>query len=346
MRSRWTSIGTVLATLALTGSSLTAAESTPASAAAAGHGPQGSYTFAVIGDIPYGTEQVETFPRVVRQINEDSDVRLVSHLGDIKNGSTLCGDDYFQAIRSDFDLFRDPLVYTIGDNEWTDCHRPNNGGYDPLERLSAIRQVFFDDPGRTLGRHRARVASEARAGFPENVRFTRADVAFGVAHIVGSNNGLAPWTRNTAATPAQSAEVLGRTASAIQVIRDTFADAKADDRRAVVLMTQADMFDPTVPDPTFDDYYAFQPIVAAIAQEAAAFAGPVHLFNGDSHVYNNDRPLAAKSPWLRFYGLGTPVDNLERITVDGSDRNADYLKVTVHPRGPSVLTWAQVPYTS
>lgn len=44
-----------------------------------------------------------------------------------------------------------PLVYTPGDNEWTDCHRVNNGAYDPLDRLAAVRKTFFPRPGFTLG---------------------------------------------------------------------------------------------------------------------------------------------------------------------------------------------------
>jgi hypothetical protein len=84
-------------------------------------------------------------------INADTDVALVDHLGDIKSGSSMCTDEYFSMIKSQFDRFRDPLVYTVGDNEWTDCHRANNGAYNPLERLDKIRQIFFPHPGLTLG---------------------------------------------------------------------------------------------------------------------------------------------------------------------------------------------------
>ena len=56
-------------------------------------------------------------------------VSLVMHLGDIKNGSSVCSTEYFEQIRNDFDGFEDPFVYTPGDNEWTDCHRANNGAY-------------------------------------------------------------------------------------------------------------------------------------------------------------------------------------------------------------------------
>ncbi|GAA3713875.1 hypothetical protein GCM10022204_36220 [Microlunatus aurantiacus] len=304
------------------------------------------FTFAVIGDIPYGQAEIDHFPANIRQINADRDVQWVSHLGDIKNGSSVCSDEYFDLIKSDVDVFEDPFVYTIGDNEWTDCHRPNNGGYNPLERLDAVRDVFFPRPGYTLGKP-TRVTSDAVAGYPENVRYVRDGVSFAAVHIVGSNNSLAPWTGNTTATPEQTVEVLGRTADAVSEIHAAFAKGHRRDNRAVVLMTQADMFDPTATDPKFGDYYAFQPIVAAIARESRAYGGPVYLFNGDSHLYNADRPLAPGSPWLDFYGLtSSSAPNLQRITVDGSDNANDYLKVTVTNNRREPLRWTRIAYTS
>jgi hypothetical protein len=91
------------------------------------------------------------------------------HVGDIKNGSSRCDDAYYSMIRSDFDRFVNPLIYTPGDNAWTDCHRVNNGAYNPLERLAYDRSVFFERPGTTLGQNPTRVTSQAAAGFPENV---------------------------------------------------------------------------------------------------------------------------------------------------------------------------------
>ncbi|MFD3403455.1 metallophosphoesterase [Kribbella sp. NPDC058693] len=313
--------------------------------AAADRGPD-PYTFAVIGDIPYGAAQITRFPKVIDQINADRQVKLVTHLGDIKDGSSVCSDEYFAQVKTQFDRFTDPLVYTVGDNEWTDCHRANNGGYNPLERLAKVRQVFFPQPGRTLGRHPVKVESQVAQGIPEDVRFSRDDVAFAALHIVGSNNSLAPWTGNTTATPEQTAEVLNRMSAVMQSIHDTFAQARADRDKAVVLLTQADMFDPTVANPSFADYYAFQPIVQEIARESANFRGPVYLFNGDSHVYNSDKPLSASSSWTKFYGVTTPAENLSRVTVDGSTGVNNYLRVTIDPRKPAVLSWTRVPFTS
>ena len=331
---------------------LVVAAGTPAAGGtspASGRGDDGdrnaAFTFAVIGDIPYGTEQIVKFPGRIDQINADPEVRLVDHLGDIKSGSSVCSNKYFKYIKKQFDHFVDPLVYTPGDNEWTDCHRLNNGAYNPLERLAAVRKMFFPNPGRTLGRHPAKVNSQTEQGYPENVSYERAQVAFAAVHIVGSNDSLEPWTGKTAATPEQTVEVLGRTAADIGLIRDTFRLARAHRDRAVVLLTQADMFDRTVSDLSFADYYAFQPIVAAIAEESAAYPGKVHLFNGDSHVYRQDQPLAAGSTWLTFYDVTTPAANLTRVTVEGSTAVDEWLKVSVTRRGPDVLSIQRVPFT-
>ncbi|MGH3043569.1 MAG: metallophosphoesterase, partial [Gaiellaceae bacterium] len=134
-------------------------------------------TMAVIGDTPYGDAQVAAFPNLVADVNADPKVDLTLHVGDIKNGSSLCTDAYFALIRGYFDSFEDPFVLTPGDNEWTDCHRVNNGAFNPLERLARLREVFFPDPGKTLGQQSVAVKSQAQQGFPENVTYTRNDVA-------------------------------------------------------------------------------------------------------------------------------------------------------------------------
>lgn len=346
MRNRWTAV--VVAVTAC--SVLFAGTAVGGDDESGGHGDDRgrdkAFTFAVIGDIPYGADQIAKFPRRVDEINADPQVQWVDHLGDIKSGSSQCTDQYFADIRAQFDRFADPLVYTPGDNEWTDCHRANNGSFNPLERLAKIRQVFFPQPGQTLGRNPARVTAQTRQGYPENVQYERSKVAFAAVHIVGSNNSLAPWTGNTTATAEQTVEVLGRTAAGVGLIRDTFRLATSHRDRAVVLLTQADMFDPTVTAPEFADYYAFQPIVQAIAAEAAAFSGTVYLINGDSHAFQQDQPLAAGSTWPAFYGLDTPVDNLSRITIEGSTALDEWLKVTVTRKGPEVLTFQRVPFSS
>lgn len=336
MKLRPLALSVVLATAA----ALTAA--TPSSAA-------DEDTFAVLGDVPYGADQIAAFPSWIQQINADPDVSSVVHLGDIKNGSSLCSDSYFAMIRRDVDAFADPFVYTPGDNEWTDCHRQNNGAYNPLERLAKVREVFFDHPGTTLGQTSIAVQSQSRQGYPENVTYRRAGLTFVAADVPGSNNGLQPWSGigYTKPTTAQRRAVQERTDLDIAELHQAFRSARANGDRGVVVLQQADMFDPTY-SPTANDISAFAPWVQALIDEASHYAGPVYLFNGDSHAYNTDKPLATGSTWLRTYrpyGVTGSADNLTRITVDGSSNNKDWLKVHVNaPGSSSLLSWTRVPY--
>ncbi|GAB2987172.1 hypothetical protein [Nocardioides montaniterrae] len=307
------------------------------------------YTFALIGDVPYGATEIAAFPHWIEQINADPAVRSVVHLGDIKNGSSVCSDSYFSLIRSDVDGFVDPFVYTPGDNEWTDCHRANNGAYNPLERLDAVRRTFFDHPGTTLGKHAMTV--EAEPGIAENVIYHRADVTFVTANVPGSDNAMQPWAGlgQTAPTPEQTDAYNTRNSLNIAELHQAFAEAKAQGDHGVVVMQQADMFDPTYT-PTANDIAHFASWIQALIDESNAFGGQVYLLNGDSHLYNTDQPLAAGSSWrttYAAYGVTGAADNLTRITVDGSSNADDYLRVTVgnDPSAP-LLTWTRVPYTS
>jgi hypothetical protein len=286
-----------------------------------------STTLAIIGDTPYGDDQVVQFPGDIAEINADRDVRRVIHLGDIKNGSTRCDDSYLAARLADFETFDDPLVYTPGDNEWTDCHRANNGGYVPTERLARLRTLFFSHPGRTLGGH-ARVLPQSRA-FPENVLWSQSQVVFGAVHVVGSNDDQAPWfgDRGTPETPAETAlrvaEYTAREAAALKWIDATFLAAQLTRAPAVVIAMQADMWDKAAPPSALT---AFEPIKARIAARAAAFRKPVLLLQGDSHSFLVDTPA------------GMPA-NLTRLVVQGSTSLPhEWLRLRVDPKAKRVFT--------
>lgn len=323
----------------------------PAQAADGTSDSNQAFTFAAIGDIPYGATEIAKFPSRIQDLNADKDLKFVAHVGDIKNGSSVCSDEYFSYIRTQFDTFTHPLLYTPGDNEWVDCHRPNNGAYNPLERLDKLREIFFNQPGKTLGATMP-VKSQANLGLPEDVRFTKNRVTFSVLNVQGSNNSLLPWTGvgRTAPTPEQLAEVEHRTDAVIAQIHQTFADARRSNDRAVVLMQQADMFDPSLlADATAnpDSVSGFRGIVQAIVDETNHFDAPVYLINGDSHVFAENQPLAASSPWLDIYG-SPAADNLQRITVDGASNAVDYVRFTVagnSATGADVLSWEKVPFS-
>jgi hypothetical protein len=292
---------------------------------------------AVIGDVPYGDDALARFPALIDAINADPKVRLAVHVGDIKSGSTVCSDDWFSEIAQQFTRFADPLVYAIGDNEWTDCHRANNGGYDPLGRLAKVRELFFANPGRTLGGRNMGV--EAQTGFPENQLWVESRVTFSAYHVIGSNNGLDPWFGG-AETPAQKAareaEVAARNAANLAWLDHAFATARAQGSVGVVLFFQADLWAP-VDRAAGAHFSAHTAFVARLAQLATAFGGPVLLVSGDSH----DLRVDAGVPWFSLYGV-TPPSNVTQLVVDRSiEDDSDWLRLHVDPRAPGVFSWTQ-----
>ncbi|MFY9488291.1 MAG: hypothetical protein WAP35_06305 [Solirubrobacterales bacterium] len=299
------------------------------------------FTLAVIGDTPYGATQIANFPQDIAEINADPRVRGVVHVGDIKNGSSLCSDSYFALIRSHFDTFKDPVVYTPGDNEWTDCYRTNNGSYVPTERLDAIRNVFFDEPGTTMGQ-RSKVVNAQAAPFVENVRWSQSRTVFGTIHVVGSNNNLVPWFGAPTASAAQLGEVAAREAAALEWIDTVFDQADAESAAAVVLAMQADMWDPSAQ--AVNQISGFDTIVQRIADRASEFERPVLLLQGDSHEYVADQPLASGSP---MHGVTTAAPNVWRVVVQGaSSVPHEWLRVQIDPLSKAVFTWKRVPFTS
>ena len=270
-------------------------------------------TLAIIGDTPYGDEQEAAFPRLVDDIDGDPRVGAVVHLGDIKNGSSTCDDERLLRLRALFDTFDDPFLSTPGDNEWTDCHRPAAGGYVPTERLARLRELFHPETQLPV--------VTQRAPFVENQRWSDAGVVHALVHVVGSDNGLAPWF-DGAETPAQRQErldeVAAREAAALEWIDRTFRTAQRERARGVVIGMQAD---------TFAGSTAFDRINGRLEERAREFGRPVLLLQGDTHAYKTDRPLS-----------GAP--NLVRVVVEG-ETASEWLRLTIDPRTRAVFSWTR-----
>jgi hypothetical protein len=205
-------------------------------------------TVAVYGDSPYGTSptdaaQFTATPGFIDSINADPDVSLALHVGDIHSGKQYCTQAYDQAVYDAWTRFADPLVYTPGDNETTDCHKKAEGGGaynpvtqqidyvldangnpvdyaggDPVANLDLIRSTFFGQPNLTLGARKQLVPSQALAydrrhptdrTFVENVLWYQAGVLFVTIDLPGGSNNVsstAPctWELATVCTPVWS----------------------------------------------------------------------------------------------------------------------------------------------
>lgn len=302
----------------------------------------GPVTLAVLGDTPYGAAQVLDFPDLITKLNADGGVSRALHLGDIKNGSSRCDDSYFSYIFEQVSALDIPLVYTPGDNEWTDCHRATNGAYDPLERLMALRQVFFATPGATLGAFAEVLSQSEFAGyetFVENQLWFQARVAFATVHVVGSNNSSSPWyADDTTGTHtddpvARDAERAARILAALAWIDRVFDLAAREDAAAVVIAGQADTFQAP-------PQSGFVEIVQRIAARSRSFGKPVLWLQGDSHRFLVDQPLAAGHAG---YGVTEPVPNLTRLVVEGETTH-EYLRLHIDSTQPAPFTWERVPF--
>ncbi len=186
-------------------------------------------SIAVFGDAPYGlndseTAQFDATPAFIDTINADRDVSLVFHVGDIHSGKQTCSFDYDQSIYNMWMAFKSPLIYTPGDNEWTDCHKSKEGGQDPLTNLGYVREIFFANPGHALAVDKPLISQAVSfdAAYPtdaeyvENVMWKQSGVVFVAVNVPGgSNNDEDNWY-GASRSDAQTNEVLKRTSAALR----------------------------------------------------------------------------------------------------------------------------------
>jgi hypothetical protein len=109
---------------------------------AAGSAGAERYSFAVFGDIPYTRAERALMPGMF-QAMAAAPLAFAVHVGDIKAGDARCSDALYRDRHALFDTAPWPLTFVPGDNDWADCHRRSNGAHDPLERLEALRRVFY-----------------------------------------------------------------------------------------------------------------------------------------------------------------------------------------------------------
>ncbi len=286
------------------------------------------FEFIALGDTPYKLpDDYVKFDRLIAAINARKPSFSI-HVGDIKSGSSPCSDENLKKVLDQFATFEQPLVYTPGDNEWTDCHRPRAGGFDPLERLAKVRELFFADPTRSQGRVKITVESQARvmaerfSTFVENARWSQNGVVFATVHVVGSNNNFEPGA------PAVAMEYFARDAANVAWIDAIFAQAVASGAKAVVLSWQADVQDVRQKwQGDMPRVSGFVNTVNAVERGAKAFGKPVLVIHGDEHEFQVGRFLNAKYK---------AIPNVLRLEVMGAE-DVHAVRVLVDPDSPSVF---------
>jgi hypothetical protein len=291
-------------------------------------GLDAAFTFGVMGDVPYSARSEARFPELVASLEARAPA-FVIHVGDVKGGSVACSDSLLAQRRDALAEVDLPLVYLPGDNEWTDCHRTPPGAHDPLERLDALRALFYPTGGSATVGGRA-MAVEQQADDPawreflEHQRWRREGVVFATLHVVGSRNGLGTFDGRT---EAHDAEVRRRTDAALAWMRETFEQAVGLGAPAVVLAIHGNPWEA----PWGAGRTGFEELLEALAAEARAWGRPVLLVHGDTHTFRVDRPLDGPD--------GEPVENVTRLETYG-EPDVGWVEVAVQPGGDPVFTVA------
>jgi hypothetical protein len=322
-----------------------------------GQDRDGVYFIGLWGDLPYSDVQAQVgVPNLIADMNKQ-DLVFTVHDGDLKAGNgtpgsvtpTTCIDALYTQALGFFNSLRAPAILTPGDNDWTDCDRPANGGFNSLERLDHERQLFFSTPF-SLGQHRMRLEVQSTPNCPgfngptpcvENRRWTVGHVTYATLNIQGSCNNLC----DTAPDPAEFA---GRNAADIAWLHDTFAEAKARGSAAVMLISQADpgwdlsdvtrapLRNPKTLAETDGQPDGFQSFLLALRDEVIAFKRPVAYVNGDSHYFRVDKPFQDSK--------GQRLENFTRVETYGDNQangtnDVNWLKVRVDASSREVFSY-------
>jgi hypothetical protein len=323
----------------------------PANAAGAGVRAHSSnhYVVGLFGDMPYGAVAKAQYPALLADLNAH-DLAFSVFDGDLKaGGDGACADSLYTFQQTAFNSLRAPLIFTPGDNDWTDCwgrYGPGTGGFDPEERLNHERQLYFSTH-RSLGQRTIKLERQSDkpgpyAAYSENARWRKGPVVYVTLNVQGSNDnyahvdnaedvGAPPYTRSPGEIARQDAEHFARLAANKQWLGDTFAYAKSVGALGVMVIWQAD--------PNFnneqhlaeaDSYDGYPEIVEALRKATIAFPGQVALIHGDSHYYKVDQPLTSDS--------GTVLANFTRVETWGA-ANVHWVTAEIDPNAPTLFTF-------
>jgi hypothetical protein len=336
----------------------------------------GTYAIGLWGDMPYVDKNSEVqaltgVPNLIADMNAQN-LAFTIHNGDLKAGNgfptvggvapqtpNTCSNEFYAQSKRYFDMLKAPAMFTPGDNDWTDCDRPSNGGFNSLERLNYERNLLFSGPvysKYSLGQRRLKQEVQA-APYVENRRWTVKGVTYVTLNVQGSCNNLC----DTAPDPA---EFKARNAANIAWLKASFTMAKTRNSAAVMIISQADpgwdlsdgtrtpLRDPktlaerdfatvtnndvTTAKPVAAGLDGFQEYLWALRAEVIAFKKPVAYVHGDSHYQRIDKPFLDST--------GKRIENFTRVQTPGSNpangnNDVQWVKVYVDSSSREVFSY-------
>ena len=339
------------------------------------------FDFALIGDNPYaptanvtinGTVfKIQSYPapqynNLIAAINAAQKVQFTIHAGDIKAGDTRCDDNIYTTNRDLFNTFAKPLIYAPGDNEWTDCHRANNGGLSPIDRLALIRTTFFtsaqslgitklplqrqsDDPSMAAYvPYCPGVTDPAGCKFSENAmwKFGPIDSTYKILFVTinqpGSNNNHSRISGLFVADTEP--EYTARIAANIAWINKAFDTLFADPTLlGMVVVTQSNPFERYLESGQGYTSSGYADFITTMRNRAKNQTKAVLFVNGDTHYFRMDRALTQLWPECQLNTTPCRADqsgprlmNFMRTEVF-AQTDTHWTVVHVEPRNPNVF---------
>jgi hypothetical protein len=259
----------------------------------------GAFSFVVIGDTPYAAED-EAMLGEAASLVRDGRYPFVIHVGDYKGGMAPCTaehDERFAGLIAA--LAPTPVIYTPGDNEWTDCDRNKDETtgkpYSDLARFKRVRERFFAEAPLTP----KAFEFERQNGQPENASWRHEGVRFATLHVVGTANGR-NWVTGDPLAETEAA-VDARESSNAAWLRHAVELARREGALALVIAMQADPVadartaggEPCVGVVDHDRRCdAFIDLRRAIRDAAVAFGRPVLVIHGDTAPFTLNQDFA------------------------------------------------------
>ena len=277
----------------------------------------------------------------IKSINH-SNVDLTIFTGDSKDGHSLCSDEIIgKEIKRYFNKINTPVLYALGDNEWTDCHRKSNGNYEPLERLEFLRKTFFS-ASNSQGKKPIKLIR--MKNFPENGRVIYKEVMFVTFNIVGSNNGyiakkkqcFKKSNRKWSDCEKINSEYAIRNQANIEWMQKSLNIDQKKRLKAVVFIMQADIFSPYDPSNLHSIKKLFKKkhikksgyakFVISLLNALDSFEGKILLIHGDTHYFRFDMPLSKIAPeyrtkFFRVEAFGDEAHDWVKIDIDTDLKN-------------------------
>lgn len=148
-------------------------------------------TIVVLADTPYSEKEKQMLQGpngiLYRLINE-ANPSVVMHLGDFKSGGKSCTNDLLNEHKALLaQTFPGRVIYTPGDNDWTDCDRASLvDSFDELERLEYLIKLMFQTPP-LLEKNLTSITNQAQQ--VENKLWINDRLAIATVHLVGTSNG-------------------------------------------------------------------------------------------------------------------------------------------------------------